>query len=1017
MRLYMLCPLVLLFSYSTILGQETVDTSALMRLLNEGVTLKEQGDYNKAFEITNLALESYEREQFNFPRLKIQLERNKGGILLDMGLYEAALLTFKESLKYTEEKFADKDELVVRLYIDVGISNYYLKNYDLALLQYENAEKIALSLGGENFPLLSNCYNNIGICYYVKQNYKKALDYYKKALDIGIKIFGKNDLTIASTYNNIGICYKLMQDYARAIVFYDNALAIKLKRLDESHPKLAPNYNNLGSCYNSLQQYEKALEYYNKGAGIIERNFGTEHPQLAPFYNNIGNCYAQLREFPTALNYLNQAMEIRKKTFPGFNAATGDGYANIGDCYFKQWQYDLAMEYYQKALDYFEQKKHEYPDRIASFQVQIASCFTNQGKFNEARKYFDRGLKSIHYKDVDFENPGRHFAPDLLADFLSEKANMLVKLYTLRKNIEDLKEAELLFDQCIKVLEFLKTGFQEGGSKQILLDNFFNTYEGAIAVCHQLHQWNKDDDLLHRAFEYAERSNNILLQESVQKTQAERYADIPQKLLEQEHELKVDIAFYERKRFNEEQKGKEANQSKINDWNNKIFELKQSYFVLMDRFEKEYPKYYELKYASQTIPVSEIQNDLLKGDEAFVEYFVGDDHIFVFVITTDSFAMEYIPKLFPLEAWVEEFRNSIIFYNPLREDIAYLNQKYVNLANELYELLFVPVSQLLAGKKLIIVPGGMLGHLPFEALLTAAPEKNNTFQSFPYLINKYSISYSYSALLHKEMSLGGINKPGKQFLGFAPRFDTILAASPAGSRTYELGALEYNIPEVKAIAELMDGSQFLDSMATENRFLDTASHFQIIHLATHGKSNDQSSDYSFLAFYEIKDSIENELLYVKDLYNLDLQADMVVLSACETGVGELLRGEGIISLARGFFYAGAKSIITTLWSIDDKPTAEIMEIFYKNLKKGDTKDHALRSAKLSYIQKQHSDMRCHPRFWAGFVPLGNMEALELKEKSNMGYWLIGVFAVLFAGLRIYKLNGKGKNKHKTKFGD
>ena len=983
------------FVLSSLWGQEKVDTSVITSLLREGVALKEQGNFDAALRITESALNDYLQSQHNFPRLQLRLEREKGGILLDKGDYDKALIHFEQALEFAKNKFAEKDALVARFYLDVGIAHYYLGNYDLALVNYKNAERVAKTLEGNDMALLSNCYNNIGISFYIKKNYGKALDYYKKALDIRIKQFGKEDLQVASTYNNIGICYKLREDFATAIIFYDNALAIKLKKLPENHPNLAPNYNNLGSCYTSLGNFEKALDYYQIGGKILLDNFGPYHPHLVSYYNNLGNCYVELMEFPTALEYLKKAEAIRNEIYKGFYPPKGDSYGNFGDCYLRQWQYDTAIEYFQKGIDYFMQKQHEYASRIATFQSSIAYSYSLKGSYDEAINYFDKALNSVHYKDVNFEALESYTEVRLLAEILSKKAEMLVKYFSVSNNANYLREARQLFEESIVLLEFLKSDLRDSGSRQRLLDSFFSTYEGAIAVCHQSHQLTNDPKFLHKAFEYAERSNNILLQESVQKTRAEQYANIPKALLDKEQELQVDIAYFERKRFNEEQREGGGDQNQINAWNNKIFELKQNYYDLIEQFEKEYSEYYELKYAKETVSVAEIQKDLLNPNQAFLEYFVGENHIFTFVITKDTFALVYMSNPNPMEAWVDEFRNSIRYYNPLREDIALVNQKYVNLGVEFYDLLIAPIEELIQNKSLILVPGGYLGYLPFEALLKEEPKDLNDFQAYPYLIHDYSISYTYSAILHKEMMKANDNKPQNQFLGFAPRFDTVVAANPAGSRTYELGALEYNIPEVEAIGALMDGSQFLGSQATEANFLDTAFAFQIIHLATHGKANDQSSDYSFLAFYEIKDSIENELLYVKDLYNLDLQADMVVLSACETGIGDLRNGEGIISLARGFFYAGAKSIITTLWSIDDKPTAKIMELFYKNLKKGQTKDVALRNAKRSYINAQSATMKAHPRFWAGFVPVGNMEALELKGgRSFWWVWVLGGVLVL-----------------------
>ncbi|MEZ4935714.1 MAG: CHAT domain-containing protein [Saprospiraceae bacterium] len=179
--------------------------------------------------------------------------------------------------------------------------------------------------------------------------------------------------------------------------------------------------------------------------------------------------------------------------------------------------------------------------------------------------------------------------------------------------------------------------------------------------------------------------------------------------------------------------------------------------------------------------------------------------------------------------------------------------------------------------------------------------------------------------------------------------------------------------EVKAASLFWNGDYYLNADATEDRFNEVAGNYRIVHLSTHGVADSRSGDYSYLAFAEQKDSLENEFLYVRDLYNIQLNADLVTLSACETAAGELQRGEGIISLARAFAYAGAKSILTTLWVADDSATRDLMKVFYQQLKNGEAKDRALQKAKQELLGNGRF---AHPFFWAGFVPVGDMQALD-----------------------------------------
>jgi CHAT domain-containing protein len=188
--------------------------------------------------------------------------------------------------------------------------------------------------------------------------------------------------------------------------------------------------------------------------------------------------------------------------------------------------------------------------------------------------------------------------------------------------------------------------------------------------------------------------------------------------------------------------------------------------------------------------------------------------------------------------------------------------------------------------------------------------------------------------------------------------------------------LKYTGEEVFKARQWMKGDAIFGKKAIKSVFEDTVKHYRVVHLATHGKANDKIGDYSFLAFSEQKDSLDNELLYVRDIYNLNLNADLVLLSACETGIGELKRGEGVISLARAFAYAGAKSLITTLWSVNDKSSMKIMESFYRRLKKEMPIHTALQQAKMEYFKNISDEKRAHPYYWSGFITIGDVSPLK-----------------------------------------
>jgi len=204
--------------------------------------------------------------------------------------------------------------------------------------------------------------------------------------------------------------------------------------------------------------------------------------------------------------------------------------------------------------------------------------------------------------------------------------------------------------------------------------------------------------------------------------------------------------------------------------------------------------------------------------------------------------------------------------------------------------------------------------------------------------------------------------------------------------------LHYNSQEARQIAQIINkGQYFVGAEATKSKFVEMSPGYDMLHIASHGILNDTASAYSYIVFAEEKTPVDDYRLYVRDLYNLDLSSSMVTLSACETGLGEVVRGEGIISLARGFSYAGTQSIVTTLWSVNDLSTSYIMEAFYTNLKKGYSKDKALHLAKEAYFSSQVEDFMAHPFFWAACIPIGNMDPLY---NSFNWWWLIIPFVLV-----------------------
>ena len=430
------------------------------------------------------------------------------------------------------------------------------------------------------------------------------------------------------------------------------------------------------------------------------------------------------------------------------------------------------------------------------------------------------------------------------------------------------------------------------------------------------------------------------------------------------------------------------------------------------QLERDYPEYTALKNDGHTLSVSAIQDHLSEEGNMLIEYFTGNDAMYVFTLAQGEITLDAIQNPEQVTKKVETLLN-ILKQNPekgVHEMQDY--QTYRETASELYQLLLALVldSTKVAPSHLIIIPDGILSYLPFEVLLEGEPIEEPTqaysnYQQLPYLIKKYAISYAYSgAFLEKSHTKKMLKNNGK-CLAMAPGYPGSPlkdAGATQGNmrsmRGYSLSVLPGAQKEVKALAHYFDGQFLLGEAATEENFKKESENYSIVHLAMHGLANDENPAFSKLLFTKSNTGNEDDILYNNELYSLTLNADLVVLSACETGQGGYLRGEGVMSLARGFMRAGPSSVMQTLWGVEDDASAALMAYFYEGLSSGLTKDGALQKAKVRYLNEATTNISCHPFYWAGYVLTGNTEALSAQ--SNDIWWWIGGSLVLVIGILI-----------------
>jgi CHAT domain-containing protein/Tfp pilus assembly protein PilF len=895
-------------------------------------------------------------------------------------------------------------EHYVRCYNQIGWCAINSGAYDEAEAYLDTALEVGRNRLGEQHPILANTYNYAGQTYWDKGDYDQSLASLNKALSIQLANHQEKDLLSASIYNNLATVYWGKGDYDEATALYEKALQIQLATTGEQHYNVVIYYNNMGLAFSQKKDYEKSSALHKKALSILPSLVGEQDPYVAETYINLGHAHWGKDDNDEALAFYKKALSIQLATIGEAHPDLSLTYSNMGDAYSSKREYDRALIYYRKTLA-LELTTYgaRHPD-VAEVYLNLAAVCADKGDQEEALKFYQQAIVANipEFNDNDpYANPKLEaiLSENLLLETLARKAEAMANLSDKSHRLPDLEFAVSTYELAGQLIDRMRSGYKAEGSKLFLAEKTTDIYDRAIRRALQIYAATCRDEYKDAAFQFAERSKAGIMLDALSEAEAKQFAGIPDSLLQKERQLRVDLAFYERSLTEEQLQGEAADSANLAHLKDKVFNLKQAYNELLQRFEKEYPDYYNLKYQVKTVTVPEVQQQLLDDQTALAEYFTGEDSIFIFAITKNNFAIKVSAKNSLFERQIEQLRQGIT-----KQDI----NSYTQAAYRLHQTLLAPVADLPGNKNLIIVPDGALSAIPFEALLMehVAGGKLQDYAKLPYLINKHAISYAYSATLLQQQLNKHDRATKRDYLALAPVFTEGLPAGTRGAEFFEKnfaydssqtaatatatvsatrlrGYLPMTKKEVTGILERFENSYgfferwfgnksrvYLEREANEARLkAGDLGEYRILHFATHGLVNEKNPKLSgLLLAQEDTTSKEDGILHLGEIYNLSLNADLVVLSACETGLGQIAKGEGIIGLTRGFLYAGASNLLVSLWQVSDATTADLMVDFYDKMLGGMSKPEALREAKLQMIRR-HAEY-AKPYYWAPFILVG-----------------------------------------------
>jgi CHAT domain-containing protein len=811
-----------------------------------------------------------------------------------------------------------------------------------------------------------------GKYYYDRGDWSRALEKYEQTNAYLLRRSDKTDediSSIANAFTSMGVIHREQGAYDIAQAYFLKSIDFEKQRGPSSANSgfIAIAYKHLGDLYFKKEDHGRALDYYSVARQIYERTdttqpflrngLGTTLVGMAITHKAIGNFAAAIESFRAA-----------QKVDAGTKGVDYNLWFHLGELYAAQGEIAQAHTYFNRAFDRRVEAFGLKHYKVAEVYSAYGELAARQGDYPCALEHYQAALISLldDFSDPDFrQNPlrfQRTFIKKDIVGVFSRKVDALRQWAAVTGDTAHLHTAWATVQAAVHALDILKSGDAQSEEDKLL---FFR--ESARIFEHGLHlALALGAEYYPAAFELSEKSKAIVLLEAFRSASALRLAGIPDSLLERESQLKYEISSAEDALF----KGDQSQELR-----DRLLSAQNEYRTLLRTLEQEYSAYYRLRYDNTVITAREAQRRLRRG-QAMAVYFTGENARFVFVLHPDSMAMHLLPSDEALDPLVRDMRAGIYDYFLAEQRTAAAYQasaeKYVESARKLYDMLLAPLALTLP-EDLLIIPDGVLGYLPFEALLTADPAAATRFKTHSYLLHRHRVSYCYSATLWREMQQNAARS--RQLAAFAPAFPNEFSDKALALRG-ALDTLYFNRTEVEEIARVLrQNSTFTGAQAAKAEFVRHAPAAGILHIASHGIANDTASGYSFIAFTPISADPDSNRLYARELYNMRLNAALVVLSACETGVGELKKGEGVISLARAFAYAGAQSVISTLWSVNDESTTHIMRALYKDLRAGRSKSAALQNAKTGYLQSREDDLAAHPFYWSAYIAVGDMRPL------------------------------------------
>ena len=738
----------------------------------------------------------------------------------------------------------------------------------------------------------------------------------------------------------LGNLYTLIGDFESAentIKHYLYSATIQNNQLQ----KIAA-IQNLSTVYISSGKNEEATQ-------LLIKTISTESLspiQKATLLNNLGSIYLISKKYSLSKNCLLESIKIVPKTKEQ-NEILTNAYRNIATILSLENNFEQSNLYFKKAKSLFFSNPNQEVRKVAKLYFEEATLFFNQQNYQESQKslnlFYSKIVPNFNQKKGLPSQSSLFAEPLLLEGFDLQSALFL--------NQNQPKNALKSFELSFYVDELLQSLLFYENSKILNQISNRNRTEKCLKIYDYLYKTEKNELYLEKAFQLSERTKATVLKSSLK--QSKLVSKTKKEILEALQNQNTII-------LKEQQKGNLANLEMINKAIKKQNELMLS--IKTKYSEKEFN--FDAK-----ISVSKLFSKLNKDNSALVSYFFGNEKCYSFNFQNNKLTLHSFNNVVAIKNKITSFLNYFSSADKISNDVT----GYSNTANQLYHYLKLPEDRKV--KNLILIPDGLLNFVPFEALLVTKTNTTN-FAKMHYLVSDFNIVYNSSVSFYLDNEQANKRNKAETILGVFPVFE---------NSDFEL---TYSKNELQAIKNNFQGVFLEKNEATFSNFKLKSNTSSILHLSTHASSGDIETPASI--------KFIDQEVYYSELYNLNIKPNLVVLSACETGLGKLFKAEGAMSVSRGFQMAGAKNLLFSLWRVNDYTTSVFMEKFYKNIKNGFTYSQANRKAKLDFLKDDAvSNSKKSPYYWCAMVYYGDLQNENQINYLAIGAIIIGVLVFLF----------------------